>query len=1418
MGFDSLLDFKVDGIPSRLGFYVVDKFDPVAMEIKLKNGSLVVNKEVISEMLRLGNEGNNILMNEVSGNKEMIPYWKDQFVVPEKDITPLIIKSNIRRSIVMIYVDGVQCKSLPMARRRPPISAWSAKVLKERETKEIASGGFGLGEKEGPFVEEGENRFPDDLEVMNLQTGGGNGHNNFQTRNSSASMGKSGEIDKVPERKSDRVELIGFNSPEYAFGPVTYVEVLETAERVTYSKLKGKAIQIDDIPSFSLGVTQDFEEYNSGDIMLIYEAEVKGLSTSSHNTQNIAFVSLNNTNNTNELVSALRSVSAASSKATVSTLPNVDSLIDAVIYSFFTGRNLGANGIAAIGFDMSKVECYNCHRSGHFARECRSLMDNRNKDTPRRTIPVEVFTSNALVSQCSSSFSGSDNEVAPCSKACSNAYATLQSHYDKLTIDFRKSQFDFLSYKIESQVSGKTSLGFDSQVFDRQVFDCEELHSYKSDDSVPKTPVNDSETVTNVVNVESSSNMPNKDMSKTLRHGSHIIKDWTSDSEDESEIESVPKQKEPSFVPTSEHVKTPRKTVKKIEHPKQAKNLRKNNQKSRGHKNSWNMKACFVCKSLNYLIKGCDYYEKQMVQKPVWNNAMRVNHQNSVRMTYPHSNRNVVPTAVLTRSRLMSLNAARHVTNAVPQSTVKSPRPVKHVVNKAHSPIRMPINHKPLTKNSNFNNKVTTIKVNDVQGTKASSRDKVVIDSGCSRHITGNISFLLDFEKFNGGYVTFGGNPKGGKISGKGKIKTGKLDFDDVYFVKEFKFNPFSVLQMCDKKNSVLYTNTECVVLSSDYKLPDKNYVLLRVLRENNMYNVDLKNVVPSGVLTYLFAKATLDESNLWHRRLRHINFKTTNKLVKCNLARGLPSKIFENNHTCVACQKGKQHRASCKSKPVSSVSHPLKKFHMDLFGPTFVKSLNKKSYCLVVTDDYSRFSWALFLATKDETSAILKTFITGIGPKWLFDIDTLTQSMNYQPVVAGNQPNHNAGIKENLDAGKVGKETVSAQQYVLLPLWSNGLKDFPNIDADVADAAFDVKETENEVHVSLSGSAKSKKHNEKAKRDAKGKSHVGSPIGVRYLRAEFEEFSFNNTNRVNAVSTPVNAVGLNLTNSTNSFNTASPSDTVVSPNFGITGKSSFVDPSKYLDDLDMPELEDIVYSDDEEDVGAKADLSNLETNIYVSPILTTRVHKDHPVNQIISDLNSAPQTKSMTKNKARLVAQVHTQEEGIDYDEVFTPVMDVKSAFLYGTIEEEVYVCQPPGFKDPDYPDKVYKVVKALYGLHQAPRAWYETLANYLLENGFYRGKINQTLFIKKQKRDILLVQVYVDDIIFGSTNKELCKGFKKLMKDKFQMSSTGELTFFLGLQVKQKDDGIFISQDKYLAKILRKFGFTNVKSASTP
>nr|GEY08093.1 hypothetical protein [Tanacetum cinerariifolium] len=505
------------------------------------------------------------------------------------------------------------------------------------------------------------------------------------------------------------------------------------------------------------------------------------------------------------------------------------------------------------------------------------------------------------------------------------------------------------------------------------------------------------------------------------------------------------------------------------------------------------------------------------------------------------------------------------------------------------------------------------------------------------------------------------------------------------------------------------------------------------------MYNIDLKSIVPSGDLTCLFAKATLYEYNLWHRRLGHINFKTMNKLVKGNLVRGLPSKVFENDHTCVACKKGKQHRASCKTKPVNSVNQPLQRTLIEAVRTMLVDSL------LPIP----------FLAEAVNTACYVQNRVLVTKPTNKTPYELL---LSRTPSIGLMRPfDYHVTILNTLDP--LGEENV--QQYVLFSVWSSGSNNPQNTDGDVA---FEVKEPEfkgrkpqSEVYVSLSSSAQTKKHDNKTKREAKGKSPVESSTGYRNLSTEFEDFSDNRINEVNVVDSLVPAVGQISTNSTNTFSAGGPSNTVVSPTHG---KSLYVNTSQYPDDLNIPELEDITYSDDEEDVGAEANFTNLETTITVSPIPTTKVHKDHSMTQIIGDLSSATQTRIMTRvakdqgynkllkiqvglklcrrsyfnlrcrrNKARLVTQGHTQEEGIDYEEVFALVarieairlflayasfmgfmvyqMDVKSAFLYGTIEEEVYICQTPRFKDPDYPDKVYKVVKALYGLHQAPRAW---------------------------------------------------------------------------------------------------------------
>nr|GEV89429.1 putative ribonuclease H-like domain-containing protein [Tanacetum cinerariifolium] len=879
----------------------------------------------------------------------------------------------------------------------------------------------------------------------------------------------------------------------------------------------------------------DLENQSLDDLfnnLKIYEAEVKSLSSNSHTIQNISFVSSQNTNSTNKSVSAVTSVFAASTKPSASILPNVDNLSDAVIYSFACQSNspqLNNDDLKQIDADdLEEIDLkwqmamltMRARRRGHFARECRLPRDTRNKDTQRRNVPVETITSNALVSQCdgvgsydwsfhadeeptnfalmaftSLSSLGSYSEVAPCSKTCTKAYATLQSHYDKLTVDFKKSKFDVLSYK--------TGLEY---VKARLVVYQQNEHVFEEDIKLLKLDV-------------------------MLRDNALV--------ELRKKFEKAKKERDELNL-TLKNFQTSSRNLSKL----LASQI--TDKTSLGYDNQMFPSTVFDCDELNSFKS-----DVSVPTSPVHDRYKSGEGYNAVPPPY-------TGTFMPPKPDLVFHNAFT-VSETVPTVINVEPSPTKPTkdMSQSNRPFA-PINEDWVSKSED-----------ESEGKPQQAlKDKGVIESGCSRHMTGNISYLFDFEKINGGYVAFGGNPNGGKITSK---------------------------------------DIECVILSFDFKLPDENHVLLRVPRENNMYNVDLKNIVLLGDLTCLFAKVTLDESNLWRQ---------------------------------------------------------------------------------------------------------------------------------------------------------VGKETVSTQQYVLLPLWSTGSKDPQNTKVD---AAFDVKENESVVHVSPS------------------------------------KFSIDNTNMVNAASAPVIVVGPNSNNSTNIIIRRTSSIKTVSPTFEIGGKFSFVDPSQYPDDPDMPALEDIVYSDDEVDVGAEADFSNLETSITG-----------------------------------------HTQEEGIDYEEVFASVarieairlflayasfirfmvyqMDVKSSFLYETIKEEVYVCQPPRLEDPDYPDKVYKVAKALYGLHQAPRAWYETLANYLLENGFQRGKIEHTLFIKKQKGDILLVQVYVNDIIFRSTNKELCKAFEKLMKDKFQMSSMGELTFLLGLQVKQKDNRFFTSQDKYVAEILRKFGLADGKSASIP
>nr|GEV82595.1 retrovirus-related Pol polyprotein from transposon TNT 1-94 [Tanacetum cinerariifolium] len=1179
-------------------------------------------------------------------------------------------------------------------------------------------------------------------------------------------------------------------------------------------------------------------------------------------------------------------------------------------------------------------------------------------------------------------------------------------------------------------------------------------------------------------------------------------------------------------------------------------------------------KACFVCKSVDHLIKDCDFHAKKLAHITY---ASRDIHKQYAPVNHSKLPLHKIPTAAPPQSQSVLTTAARTVSAVKPIFSMTRPKLASRAVSKSKSPLRRHLPRHPSLNPRNSPLRVTAAKASTGNPQQA-LKDKGVIDSRCSRHMTGNMSYLSKFEELNGGYVAFGGNPKSGKITGK-------------------------VSHKCVTRRIVFFfTNTECLVLSSDFKLPDASQLMLRVPRENNMYNVNLRNIVPSGDLTCLFSKAILDESNLWHRRLGHVNFKTINKLVKGNLVRGLPTKVFTNDNSCVACKKGKQHKASCKSKTISSVDQPLFRIHIDLFGPTFVKSLSKKSYCLFIINDYSRFSWVFFLASKDETTPVLKTFIIGLenllslkvkvircdngtefqnsdlnkfcglkgikrefsaeavntacyvqnrvlvtkphhktpyellhgrlpsigfmrpfscpvtilntldhlgkiqrkvnegffvgysvyssGPAWLFDIDSLTRTMNYHQVIAENQTNSHAddvgaeadinnlesifsraiGTKwvyrnKNDERGIVirNKARIVAQGHtqeegidyeeVFAPVarieairlflayasfmgflvyqmdvkrykWKpkSGKENVnPNVSmplgnasrtANVMDPMTSRRSTVSNTPLSSSSFVAQKflgtikfgndqiapilgygdliqgaimikrvyyveglNHNlfsvgqfrdvdlevafRKSTcyvRDLKGNDLLigkgDECIFVGYSNQSRAYRVFNRRTRVIMKSIHVNFDELpqmasdhissdpapecqrmtlehgslspgpqcqdNVTQSDKTVTMSNELDLLFSLMFDelLNGSSKVVSKSSAVTTADAlinniyqaEMVEEYAQGEDDKFINIfctsvqdrretsshHVDSLNMHT-FYQRYPSEHRWTKDHPLEQVIGNPSQSVRTRRqlesdgkmcmfvltmsqsepknikeamadsawiesmqeelhqfdrldniVIRNKSRLVAKGYAQKEGVDFEESFELVarleavrlfivyaahksfivyqMDIKTVFLYGPLKEEVYVNKPDGFVDPYHPDKVYRLKKALYGLKQAPRAWYDELSNFLVSKGFSKGSIDPTLFITKHMGDILLVQIYVDDIIFGSTNLNLSKRFEKLMHNKFQMSMMGELKFFLGIQIHQSPRGIFINQAKYFQEILIKHGMTSCDSVDTP
>ncbi|GJX89270.1 putative ribonuclease H-like domain-containing protein [Tanacetum coccineum] len=1208
----------------------------------------------------------------------------------------------------------------------------------------------------------------------------------------------------------------------------------------------------------------------------VFEYDVKDSTASSSSTQNVAFV-FESTSSTNEVSTAYEEIDLKWQVA----------MIYMRMKKFYkkTRRRLQFDANEPVGFDKTKEE-----------PKALVTLDGDGVDwTSHSEDEQENY---ALMAYNNS---GSDTEVTSCSKECKESYAKLKKLYDEqreqlgdasieikaytqalkkveaLLVAHQRNQLwyeekirfmkidldaktDVLTYhkKLLMSARDKAGLGYGNQmhkgvlsyenevfhsVFDSRTSGVE--NSYVNDryaegmhvvpppmtgNYMPLRPDKESNS-----SVETNKPVPTPVATepKTVSDpkiwsDAYIIEEYESDSDDEHVSLPTKEQETPSFAFVN----------------------------SLGY--GFTTKACFVCGSLSHLIRDCDFHEKRMAKQ------VELNKQKAIL-----TRTGIIPVNTTRASGTNNVSTARHNFNSqvVLTNAARKTNIVKPIVNEVNTAGDRAVSAvggigkttiKPsadcvwrtkrtyVNKFSKYNGGSKFRKFVDPYKTL---KNKGIVDSGCSRHMTGNKAYLVDYQDYNGGHVAFGGSK--GFITGKGKIRTGKLDFEDVCFVKELQlFNLFSVSQMCDKKNKVLFTDTECLVLSPDFKLPEENQVLIRVPRQNNMYSFNLENIVPSGGLACLIAKAIVDESNQWHRRLGHVNFKNLNKLVKGNLVRGLPSKIFQNDHTCVSCQKGKQHKAFCKDKSVSSISQPLQLLHMDLFGPTSVRSINHKTYCLVITDDFSRGSrgniamqeiynkmellkgknrtlikaartmlvdsflpntfWAeavstacyvlnRVLVTKPQNKTpyelitskipiisyirpfgchvtILNTIdqlgkfdgksdegflvgyslnskafrvynletkrveenlhiqflenkpnIAGKGPTWLFDLDYLTNLMNYQPVILENlanktagpkEANHSAGTQDNTVVENSELEDEPAQEYCVLPSWSSYTLTIKSSDA--------------------------KNGGDNPKQDTGLKTNEKPEFaqGTEDLLCQTGVARASGTKTVNAVSTSVS--------------TASPSRVF------NDGESSSPESTNYgdQDDSQIPALEDIydnlshgIFSNASyDDEGILADFTNLDTTVNVSPIPTSRIHTIHPKTQILGDSTLAVQTKSKVNKSSgahALVSYIQKQrrnnhkdfqyclfacflyqikpkkisealqdeswvdamqeellqfklqkEEGIDYDEVFAPVarieairiflvfasymgfivyqMDVKSAFLYGTIDEEVYVAQP--------------------------------------------------------------------------------------------------------------------------------------------
>ncbi|GJW33129.1 putative ribonuclease H-like domain-containing protein [Tanacetum coccineum] len=968
---------------------------------------------------------------------------------------------------------------------------------------------------------------------------------------------------------------------------------------------------------------------------------------------------------------------------------------------------------------------------------------------------------------------------------------------------------------------------------------CESNSSVETLESVPKLAVNEPKAVSKP-----------KVWSDAL-----IIEEYESDSDDEYVIKPLKEQEKPSFafVNTVKHVKTPRETVKEQNTCSPSPKADKKDwnglmSKKLGLGYGFTRKACFVCGSFGHLIRDCDFHEKRMAKqvelnkqkgkgtgqgenRPVWNNVQRLNHQNKF-----------VPKAVLTKTGRFPVNAARQnlSSQAAATSTARKVNTARPIVNeirprnnfyKSHSSIRRPFNRTTTPKANFTNHKVNTAGDKIVSAVGGNRETAVKASAGCNwrskRHYWNKVS------KYN---------------SGSNSSKN--VNFKD----------PLG------RPKSAMAWNRDIIELCGSKGIK-MEYNHARTPQQNGV--VERKNMTLIEAARTMLADSFLPNT-FWAEAVSTACY-VLNRVLVTKPQNKTPYELITGKIPIISYIRP----FGCHVTILNTIDHLGKFEEKSDEGFLVGYSLNSKAF-RVYNLETKRVEENLhinFLGNKPN--------VAGKGPNWLFDLDYLIDSMSYQPVTAENkanktidlkEANHSAGTQDNIDARNSKMEAEPAQEYFVLPLWSSYTStvksskaknggEKPNGDTGSKTNEESVDQ-EDQAFMEELERLKDKKRRLMMQLKLLERSFPNdiydNPSDGIFTNASYDDegavTDFTNlettvnvspipTSRIHSIH-PITQI---LRDPTLAVQTRSK----VNKSSGAHAFVSYIQKQRrnnhkdfqhYLFACFLSQIEPKKISQALKD---ESWVDAMQEELLQFKIQKVRILVDLPLGKKAIGTkwvyrNKKDERGIVVRNKARLVAQGYRQDEGIDYDEVFAHVarieairiflafasymgfivyqMDVKSAFLYGTIDEEVYVSQPPSFVDPKFLKKVYKVIKALYGLHQAPRAWYATLSTFLLKSGYRRGTIDKTIFIKKNKNDIMLVHVYVDDIIFSSTKKSWCDELEALMKSRFQMSSMGELTFFLRLQVQQKEDGIFISQDKYVVEILKKFDFDSVKTTSTP